>query len=103
LLDEEQSAGRDYLEYHPQYTRRDWVAGTKASPSHAAIRSGNHARADEGARGEGETKVSFEVGEIREGADGPFQNQTGVVEEIDPERGKLRVSVTIFVAPRLGN
>ena len=23
-------------------------------------------------------------------ADGPFQNQTGVVEEIDPERGKLR-------------
>ena len=29
-------------------------------------------------------------------ADGPFQNQNGIVEEIDPERGKLRVSVTIF-------
>ena len=29
-------------------------------------------------------------------ADGPFQNQSGVVEEIDPVRGKLRVSVTIF-------
>src|SRR6266513_1093816 len=41
-------------------------------------------------------KVSFEVGETVKVADGPFQNQTGVVEEIDPERGKLRVSVTIF-------
>jgi transcription termination/antitermination protein NusG len=41
-------------------------------------------------------KISFEVGETVKVADGPFQNQTGVVEEIDPERGKLRVSVTIF-------
>ena len=41
-------------------------------------------------------KVSFEVGETVKVADGPFQNQTGVVEEIDPERGKLRVSVSIF-------
>ena len=41
-------------------------------------------------------KVSFEVGETVKVADGPFQNQSGVVEEIDPARGKLRVSVTIF-------
>jgi len=41
-------------------------------------------------------KVTFEVGESVKVADGPFQNQTGIVEEIDPERGKLRVSVTIF-------
>jgi len=41
-------------------------------------------------------KVSFEVGEIVKVADGPFQNQSGVVEEIDPERGRLRVSVNIF-------
>ena len=40
-------------------------------------------------------KVSFEVGETVKVADGPFQNQSGIVEEIDPERGKLRVSVTI--------
>jgi len=41
-------------------------------------------------------KVSFEVGETVKVADGPFQNQSGIVEEIDPERGKLRVSVSIF-------
>jgi transcriptional antiterminator NusG len=41
-------------------------------------------------------KVSFEVGETVKVADGPFQNQNGIVEEIDPDRGKLRVSVTIF-------
>ncbi len=41
-------------------------------------------------------KVSFEVGETVKVADGPFQNQNGIVEEIDPERGKLRVSVNIF-------
>lgn len=41
-------------------------------------------------------KISFQVGEKVKVADGPFQNQTGIVEEIDPERGKLRVSVTIF-------
>lgn len=40
--------------------------------------------------------ISFEVGDTVKVADGPFQSQTGVVEEIDPEKGKLRVSVTIF-------
>jgi transcriptional antiterminator NusG len=40
--------------------------------------------------------ISFEVGDTVKVADGPFQSQSGVVEEIDPERGKLRVAVTIF-------
>ncbi len=40
--------------------------------------------------------ISFEVGDTVKVADGPFQSQNGVVEEIDPERGKLRVAVTIF-------
>ena len=41
-------------------------------------------------------KIEFTVGEIVKVADGPFQNQSGTVEEIDPDRGKLRVSVSIF-------
>ena len=41
-------------------------------------------------------KITFEVGDKIKVSDGPFQNQPGIVEEIDPERGKLRVSVTIF-------
>jgi transcriptional antiterminator NusG len=40
--------------------------------------------------------ISFEVGDTVKVADGPFESQSGVVEEIDPEKGKLRVSVTIF-------
>ena len=41
-------------------------------------------------------KVAFEVGDTVKVADGPFESQTGIVEEIDPEKGKLRVSVSIF-------
>jgi len=40
--------------------------------------------------------ISFEVGDTVKVADGPFESQNGVVEEIDEEKGKLRVAVTIF-------
>ncbi|MCL5099330.1 MAG: transcription termination/antitermination protein NusG [Candidatus Omnitrophica bacterium] len=41
-------------------------------------------------------KVSFEVGETIKINDGPFLNFSGVIEEIEPERGKLKVTVNIF-------
>jgi transcriptional antiterminator NusG len=41
-------------------------------------------------------KVVFEPGETVKINDGPFINFTGVVEEVDTERGKLKVSVAIF-------
>lgn len=41
-------------------------------------------------------KVQFEVGEEVKITDGPFLNLTGRIDEIDPDRGKLKVSVSIF-------
>jgi transcription termination/antitermination protein NusG len=41
-------------------------------------------------------KVHFEVGETIKINDGPFLNFGGVIEEIEPERGKLKVTVNIF-------
>ena len=41
-------------------------------------------------------KVLFEVGENVKVIDGPFQDFNGTVEEVKPEKGKLRVLISIF-------
>jgi len=41
-------------------------------------------------------KVLFEVGETVRVVDGPFLNFSGIVEDVKPDKGKLRVTVTIF-------
>jgi transcription termination/antitermination protein NusG len=41
-------------------------------------------------------KVNFAVAETIKINNGPFLNFSGVIEEIDPERGKLKVTVNIF-------
>jgi transcriptional antiterminator NusG len=41
-------------------------------------------------------KVLFEAGESVKVIDGPFQDFNGVVEEVKPDKGKLRVLISIF-------
>lgn len=48
------------------------------------------------AEGKEVPKVNFEVGEEVKINDGPFMNLSGRIDEIDLDRGKLKVSVSIF-------
>jgi transcriptional antiterminator NusG len=44
-------------------------------------------------------RVQFEEGENVRVIDGPFQNFSGIVEEVKPEKGKLKVHISIFGRP----
>lgn len=50
----------------------------------------------EAASGKEVPKITYEVGEEIKITDGAFANLTGRIDEVDPERGKLKVSVSIF-------
>ena len=50
----------------------------------------------EAAQPKAEKKVSFEIGDSVKVLDGPFASFSGIVEEIDYEKGRVKVSVSIF-------
>ena len=75
---------------------RDRVCGRRTARADADRGSRANQGADFGVRRDEKPKVNFEVGETVKINNGPFLNFSGVIEEIDPERGKLKVTVNIF-------
>ena len=71
-----------------------FVGGEKPSPLKADEVDVILHQADD--RKQAKPKVVFEPGETVKINNGPFLNFSGVVEEVDPARGKLKVSVAIF-------
>lgn len=48
------------------------------------------------AEGKEKPKVEYDIGEMVKVNDGPFTNLVGKIDEIDPDKGTLKVSVSIF-------
>jgi transcriptional antiterminator NusG len=48
------------------------------------------------ALGKEKPKIEYAIGQEVKITDGPFHNLTGRIDEVDPARGKLKVSVPIF-------
>ena len=75
-------------------------AGTKSKPIPMRLREVESMLGQIKERSESvKPKIDYEVGETIKVSDGPFQRQPGVIEEIDNDKGKLLVSVTVFGRP----
>ena len=72
-----------------------FVGGDNPSPLRQTEIDDIRTRLEAGA-GKEVPKVAFEVGENVKITDGAFANLAGRIDEIDPSRGKLKVSVSIF-------
>ena len=74
-----------------------FIGGTSDRPAPITQREADAIlqRVQEGAE-KPRPKVLFEVGEVVRVTDGPFNDFNGVVEEVNYEKSRLRVSVLIF-------
>jgi len=74
-----------------------FIGGTSDKPAPITDREADEIlnRVQEGAE-KPRPKVLFEAGEVIRIIDGPFNDFNGVVEEVDYEKSRLRVEVSIF-------
>jgi len=74
-----------------------FIGGTSDKPAPISDQEAEAilSRVEEGAT-KPRPKVLFEVGEVVRVVDGPFKDFNGVVEEVNYEKSRLRVSVLIF-------
>ena len=72
-----------------------FVGGENPSPLRESEIADIRARM-EAASGKETPKIQYEIGEEVKITDGPFLNLNGRIDEIDPDKGKLKVSVSIF-------
>ena len=93
--------GEDKLLQKPWYFVREaqgvikFVGGDHPSPLKKSEIDRIISQVEE-AEGKEKPKVQYEVGEMVKVNDGPFMNLVGKIEEIEPDKGKLKVSVSIF-------
>ncbi len=52
-----------------------------------------------GDEGKVRTKIDYNVGEVVQITDGAFKGSNGPIDKVDPDRGKLNVTVTVFGRP----
>ena len=74
-----------------------FIGGTSDRPAPISEKEANAIlnRVEEGVN-KPKPKILFEVGELVRIIDGPFKDFNGVVEEVNYEKSKLRISVLIF-------
>jgi transcriptional antiterminator NusG len=72
-----------------------FVGGKEPSPLRESEIADIRARM-EAASGKETPKIQYEISEEVKITDGPFLNLNGRIDEIDPDKGKLKVSVSIF-------
>ena len=77
-----------------------FIGGTSDRPAPISDKEAQHIidRIQEGVE-KPKPKVLFEPGEVVRVIDGPFADFSGVVEEVNYEKSRLRVAVTIFGRP----
>ena len=83
---------------HPEGDRVSWVPTTSRCRFPTPRPTASSTRLQEGME-RPRPSITFEIGEQVRVADGPFASFNGLVEEVDEERSRLKVAVSIFGRP----